>query len=231
MARIERESALDRAGTTAQILSPEERRARGKALREAVPRQAQGVWEPPVDRHDPIDLLAESNAGRLQQLVWYDKIDFECFVAEITDDEDKRAVIEKHAQARKRSLPEVLFPKLAERRGTTPRIMDDPPLILHPTEDQAPGIEIDYQRQIARYRESLPEHVRVLFDRQQKAASRVRLPIMKSSRTMVEISREGAMAQDWLLGSAEDVAARIPDGLRSPSAPMARACRWRRRAH
>ena len=50
-------------------LSAGDRRARGKALRDKVPRAAQAGWKPPKGRRDPIDLLMESNAGRVQSLV------------------------------------------------------------------------------------------------------------------------------------------------------------------
>ncbi len=43
--------------------------------------------------------------------------------------------------------------------------MDDPPLIFHPTAEQAPGLETGYSEAFALYRESLAEHIRVLFDR------------------------------------------------------------------
>ena len=46
-----------------------------------------------------------------------------------------------------------------------PRILDNPPLIFHPTAEQAPGLETGYNEAFAMYRESLPEHVRTLFDR------------------------------------------------------------------
>ena len=49
--------------------SPDERRAKGKALRDKVPREKQGGWNAPKNRRDPIDLLVESNSGRLPQLV------------------------------------------------------------------------------------------------------------------------------------------------------------------
>src|SRR6516162_1274678 len=41
----------------------------GKALREAAPREAHGSWEPHKDRLDPIEILIESNEGRLPQLI------------------------------------------------------------------------------------------------------------------------------------------------------------------
>ena len=45
-------------------VSADERRAAGKALRDAVPRTAQGGWKRPRQRRDPIELLRESNEGR-----------------------------------------------------------------------------------------------------------------------------------------------------------------------
>jgi len=49
--------------------SADERRSDGKALREAVAREAQGRWTLRKDRPDPIDLLSQSNVGRLPDLV------------------------------------------------------------------------------------------------------------------------------------------------------------------
>src|SRR5271157_41930 len=55
------------AGT--RYVAPDERRARGKALRQRAPRQDHGSWEPPKGRRDPVDLLCESNEGRLPHLI------------------------------------------------------------------------------------------------------------------------------------------------------------------
>jgi uncharacterized protein (DUF2252 family) len=49
--------------------TPEERRAAGRALRQRTPRGSLGRWRPAQDRPDPVDLIEESHAGRLQQLV------------------------------------------------------------------------------------------------------------------------------------------------------------------
>ncbi len=46
-----------------------ERSAAGKELRSSVPRSSHAAWQPPADRRDPVDLLIESNAGRLEQLI------------------------------------------------------------------------------------------------------------------------------------------------------------------
>ena len=62
-------------------------------------------------------------------------------------------------------MPESLFPKLVEHFGSAPRIKDAPPLIFHPTDEQAPGVRTGYVEALEGYRKSLPEHIRVLFDR------------------------------------------------------------------
>jgi uncharacterized protein (DUF2252 family) len=46
-----------------------ERLAAGKALRDRVPRKDHAAWEPRPKRRDPIDVLEESNHGRLRELV------------------------------------------------------------------------------------------------------------------------------------------------------------------
>ncbi len=50
-------------------LSPEERRAIGKAARKAVPRSSHADWSPSPDRPDPVALVEGQNADRLQWLV------------------------------------------------------------------------------------------------------------------------------------------------------------------
>ncbi len=47
----------------------EERAAQGKAARAVAPRSGQGEWEPASDRRDPVELLEEQAASRVQELV------------------------------------------------------------------------------------------------------------------------------------------------------------------
>ena len=273
---------------TDRVLSAEERRAQGKALRDAVPREAHGGWKPPKKRRDPVEILVESNKGRLPDLVpirfgrmsqspfafyrggaaimaadlagtpssglrvqacgdahlmnfggfatperqvifdindldetlpapwewdlkrlvasvviaarhlqlseteaakvatstvrayrermadyssmraldvWYDRITIEQVLAEIPYEKDRARAAKRLQKARDSSACEAIFPKLAEYDGSTARIKDNPPLIFHPTEEVAPGIHNQYSEALALYRESLPEHIRVLFDR------------------------------------------------------------------
>ncbi len=278
------------AGSPAAVLSPQERREQGSALREVVPREAQGGWKAPKKRRDPIEVLTASNEGRMPELVpirfgrmlqspftfyrgsaaimaadlastpssglrvqacgdahllnfggfatperqvvfdvndldetlpapwewdlkrlaasiviaaqymrlhdneaaraatatvrayrermvdyssmraldvWYDTISVDRVIAEMTGGSDKlrKLAARRVEKARQQSAGENVFLKLAEHHGALPKIKDNPPLVFHLSEEQAPGMRTQYREALATYRESLPEHVRVLFDR------------------------------------------------------------------
>ena len=97
--------------------------------------------------------------------VWYDRIDVKRLLKEVAGEEDRERIAQRIEKARARNVPEYLFPKLAESQGAMPRILDNPPLIFHPTEKQAPGLKTGFKEALAMYRESLPEHICLLFDR------------------------------------------------------------------
>jgi uncharacterized protein (DUF2252 family) len=272
------------------VLSPQERRAQGSALREAVAREAHGGWKPAKKRRDPIELLVASNDGRIPELVpirfgrmlqspftffrgaagimaadlastpasglrvqacgdahllnfggfatperqvvfdvndldetlpapwewdlkrlaasiviaaqylqlheseaaraataavrayrermadyssmraleiWYDRIPLQRVLAEMSGNDAKlrKLAARRLAKAHQQSAVETVFLKLAEHHGALPKIRDNPPLIFHLNEEQAPGMRTQYREALALYRESLPEHVRALFDR------------------------------------------------------------------
>src|SRR5262245_18716242 len=83
----------------------------------------------------------------------------------MTRDEDRGRIAQRVEKARAKSHPDYIFPKLANQQGTTPLIVDEAPLIFHPTLEQAPGLVSGYSDVLALYRASLPEHNRTLFDR------------------------------------------------------------------
>ncbi len=97
--------------------------------------------------------------------VWYDSIGVEAFVDAMPTGELRERVKARVKKAEERSAPEFVLPKLVEHRGAGPQIKDDPPLIFHPTARLAPGVKTGYHEQVALYRATLPEHVRVLLDR------------------------------------------------------------------
>ena len=55
--------------SAAHILSPDDRAAAGKALRDKIPREGHGGWKEFKGRPSPIDLLHKSDAGRMKELV------------------------------------------------------------------------------------------------------------------------------------------------------------------
>lgn len=57
------------APSTAPYSSPAERRAAGKALREAVPRAEHSGWKHPKERTDPVEIILAANEGRLPELL------------------------------------------------------------------------------------------------------------------------------------------------------------------
>jgi len=55
--------------STAATPSLSERRAAGTGWRRQVPRSAQGAWQPPEDRRDPVEILIEQGKSRLPELL------------------------------------------------------------------------------------------------------------------------------------------------------------------
>ncbi|WP_445147063.1 DUF2252 domain-containing protein [Dyella sp. Tek66A03] len=108
-------------------------------------------------------------AGMRALDVWYDRIDLQKYEDRSGDPAvvavARKRMAERIEAARRKTVPDHLYPKLVSQEGVAPRIKDDPPLIFHPTEELAPGLTSGYAEAIASYRESMPEHVRTLFDR------------------------------------------------------------------
>ena len=88
--------------------------------------------------------------------VWYDKIDMQEYEDRAGDPATVQAarklMAERIEEAKRKTVPDHLFPKLVATEGTRPRIKDDPPLIFHPTEAMAPGLKSGYSAVIASYR-------------------------------------------------------------------------------
>ena len=101
--------------------------------------------------------------------VWYDRIDLQRYEDRAADPavlkQLRKRIAERLEEAQRKTAAEFLYPKLVSHEGASPRIKDEPPLIFHPTAEQAPGFATGYADVIALYRESMPEHTRTLFDR------------------------------------------------------------------
>ncbi len=102
-------------------------------------------------------------AGMKVMDVWYSKLDLETFLARSEDPKFVRKMRDKVKKARKSVID--IFPKMTTLRNGRVMIKDEPPLIFHsgdPTEKSSARIIFRY---ISRYRESLSENYRALFDR------------------------------------------------------------------
>jgi uncharacterized protein (DUF2252 family) len=97
--------------------------------------------------------------------IWYDRIDLQRLIDSVPDEEERARMEQRLEKGRGRSVAEVDFPKLAEHVGATPRIKDNPPLIFHSSEIKEDLGTEELKAAWALYHDSLPEHVRVLFDR------------------------------------------------------------------
>jgi uncharacterized protein (DUF2252 family) len=98
--------------------------------------------------------------------IWYDRIDLKRLIDAVPDEEERSRIEKKLEKARVRTVAEHDFPKLAEHVGSTPRIKDNPPLIFHSEEIYKKDAgTAELKAAWALYHESLPEHIRVLFDR------------------------------------------------------------------
>lgn len=101
--------------------------------------------------------------------VWYDRISQAQFLKEAesasVQEKVRKQMDESLGEARRKGVPDYLFPKLVRYEGGTPRFKDEPPLLFHPDEELAPDLEAGMRKVLDNYRGTLPEHVRVLFDR------------------------------------------------------------------
>jgi uncharacterized protein (DUF2252 family) len=93
--------------------------------------------------------------------VWYDRIDATVELERAPDEKARRTRAGLLAKAQKR-VGEQLYPKIVETSATGRRIVDQPPLVFHPSEENFDELVREF---IELYRESLPEDRRVLFDR------------------------------------------------------------------
>lgn len=101
--------------------------------------------------------------------VWYDKIDLQTHIHHSTDPEVLRQARKRLSQRieieKRKSHPDIMYPKLVVHEGGAPKIKEEPPLIFRTSELLMPGSQFDYATVIEAYRQTLPEHIRTLFNR------------------------------------------------------------------
>jgi hypothetical protein len=96
--------------------------------------------------------------------IWYARLDDSDFLAMLP--KDRSAVARKRiAKAESHNSSELVFPKLVETSGEEPRIRDVPPTIFHPDKATAAGNLAVIRETLPKYRETLSDDRRALFDR------------------------------------------------------------------
>ena len=93
--------------------------------------------------------------------VWYARLDAQTLIDMAPDAKARKRRQEMIESARQR-ICEFLFPKITTVVGGRPRLVDQPPLLFHITEE---GQEQKIREAMEDYRQSLPDDRRVLFDR------------------------------------------------------------------
>jgi uncharacterized protein (DUF2252 family) len=93
--------------------------------------------------------------------VWYERLDLQSLIDEAPDAKARKLREEIAARAHER-IGEYLVPKLTAAVGGQRRLVDQPPVLFHFAEK---GAEKRFREGLEDYRMSLPDSVRVLFDR------------------------------------------------------------------
>jgi len=96
--------------------------------------------------------------------VWYARLDDSDVMAMLP--QDRRALLSKRiAKATARGSSELVYPKLVEGSGAQTRIHDTPPTIFHADASRAAGDLEMIRGSLPKYRKTLAEDRRILFDR------------------------------------------------------------------
>ena len=100
---------------------------------------------------------------------WYDAIDLNRVIENMKDKEQKRFYQKKLASATAQSAREKEFARLAHSGGYPARIIDQPPLIYHPSEISDTAFRKLIEKTFAGYLETIPPERRLLLDRYELA--------------------------------------------------------------
>jgi hypothetical protein len=97
--------------------------------------------------------------------VWYARIDLETLLGMLGAAERRKSLRRRLEKAKARDVVEDDFPKLAEVRGSEPKIKDNPPLIYHFAEATTAEFEKRVANAFELYRRTLTSDRRLLLDR------------------------------------------------------------------
>jgi uncharacterized protein (DUF2252 family) len=96
--------------------------------------------------------------------VWYDRLDAETII-EMAPDERIREIREEIVAKARQRITDFLYPKISEEVAGRRRLIDQPPAIFHITPEMDPEFEEVVNEALEKYRLSLTDDRRVLYDR------------------------------------------------------------------
>ena len=149
--------------------------------------------------------------------VWYARLDDSDFLAMLP--QDRKAVLSKRiAKATARGSSELAFPKLVEQAGVQARIHDAPPTIFHAEASRAAG-DMDMLREtLPKYRETLAEDRRVLFDRYRLVDAAVKVVGIGSVGTLCMVALMMSVADNPLFLQVKQANASVLEAYAGESA-------------
>lgn len=150
--------------------------------------------------------------------VWYASVDLEELLPTIRDKEARKRGVKRLAKAREHSVLEHDFPELVTTAGQAPTIKENPPLIYH-LREQGWGKMADVQKAFARYRETLPEHRRLLLDRFKVADTAIKVVGVGSVGTRCGVMLLLASEQDPLFLQVKEAGPSVLEGYAGKRAP------------
>src|SRR5271169_3847402 len=129
--------------------------------------------------------------------VWYARLDDSDVLAMLP--QDRKALLSKRiAKATARGSSELVYPKLVEQTGAQTRIHDTPPTIFHADASRAAGDLEMIRGSLPKYRETLAEDRRVLFDRYRLADVAVKVVGIGSVGTLCMVALMMSVADNPL---------------------------------
>lgn len=148
---------------------------------------------------------------------WYARIDADDVLGMLPPAHRER--LEKRiAKATEATSSELVFPKLVDQSGATPRIRDEPPLLFHWTGPNSERHMEVIREALTAYRETLADDRRVLFDRYQLADGAMKVVGIGSVGTFCMVLLFTSLAGDPLFLQVKQANASVLEPHAGPSA-------------
>lgn len=146
--------------------------------------------------------------------VWYSRVDVRDVIAAVRKTEQRRAIAKKAATARHHVVDSV-FTKMTTVVDGRLQLIDAPPLVYHPTGDL--GLLARNTALIERYRKTLRDDIRTLFDRYSVADAVVKAVGIGSVGTICGVALLTAGPGDALLIQVKQAEASVLEPFAGPS--------------